>query len=202
MKITKSQLLLFPILVAINVASAASVKETSENISKCARKDSQTICISKQIYLESPKSMLTKNMKLLGKSRKYSVQIPSSQWYRLWPHDENRQEDLIVMGYSGRAFVHFAWEKGQTDYIKIAQRPLKDTVRNFKAYLIELDVRPFDKEGVLYEICYEIRKKIQECIYSAAAALPGGVVSFYSLTQAKEEFIEDVIFLITSIDQP
>lgn len=116
--------------------------------------------------------------------------------------DKKRKEDLVVMHQSKRAFVQVDWSSGKGDYKKIAQENIENLSKKQEDFAVALDFWPYNDKGMVYEVCYKTKKKTEECILSAAAEIPGGIISFYIFSITDEKLIEDVVYILTSVELP
>ncbi len=195
------------LMIVPGVSVADSVIDTAKsvfNISKCLMGNTQTMCLFEEMLASNPSEVVEKDTSILGQSKMYIVEAPNSDWRRLWPGQE-RKEDLVVMHKSGHAFLQVDWlVDSEGGYESIAKAPLNDMAKklNVEPTNIPIDVSPFKEDGVFYEICYRTNMKTEECMYSAAANMPGGIVKFFSITANEESFVEDIVHLIVSVDIP
>lgn len=188
-------------------ASAESALEKAKGIydmAKCLRKNTQTMCIIRGIA-DSEKVRLQESQWVGGRAKTYVVQTPDGNWYRSMIRPKSGADEMTVFNESVNAFISFTWTEGQdTAYDDIAKKPLMDLADKLDVELepIAIPVWPFEDDGVFYELCYRTNKKTEECMYSAAAYMPGGTIGIYSLLASEDALIEDVLTIILSIDVP
>jgi len=174
------------------------------NIATCLEEKTKTMCMYEQLFSISESSALAKEQNVMGTSASYVLTSPNADWYRMFP-GENRKEDLVLMDKSGHAMMQVDWiVGGDGDYKKAAREELKEITDALQAEPteIELDVWPYKENGVFYEICYNTNKETVECMYSAVANIPGGMVSIFAHTASDEKLVEDIVYIIASIDIP
>lgn len=197
-------LLLISLFLCSSSISAESLSETVKGtykMAKCLNKKTKTMCLIEFMYDDLKKSKLKKDMPLQGQSKKYTVYSPNSNWFKVIPKVKRKHEDLQMVEKSKQAYVQVSWDKPGSDYKKIAQKNIDHLVKKFKDHEVPVEFEPYHKNGVLYEVCYKTVKKTEECIFSAAAKLKGGVVSFFTMTSSDEKLIEDIIYVLSSVEQ-
>lgn len=174
------------------------------DMAMCMQKSTQTMCIYEKLVASSPNAAIKKDGIIMGQSGMYTLSVPNSNWKKLWPR-QKRTEDLVVMDQSGHAFVQVDWVADSTaSYEAAAKEPLQDLADklNTEPTPVALEVWPFETDGIFYEICYNTNKETVECLYSAAANIPGGMVKIFSLTAAEDQLVEDIVYLVMSLDIP
>lgn len=174
------------------------------SIGECLQTKTETMCTYEQLFALNESSVLEKEQTLMGASAMYVLFAPSSNWYKMFP-GEKRKEDLVMMDKSGHAMVQVDWlANGESDYKAVAKEELKEISEALQAEPTEiaLDVWPYNESGVFYEICYNTNKKTVECMYSAVANIPGGMVNIFAHTASDEKLVEDIVYIIASIDVP
>lgn len=109
------------------------------------------------------------------------------------------------MDQSGHAYVQVDWITNSADsYETVAKQALQELAEKLQTEPdpIPLEVWPYETDGIFYELCYNTNKETVECMYSAAANIPGGMVKIFSLTAAEDQLIEDIVYLVMSLDLP
>lgn len=201
------RILIFILLAMPVTAQAESVIDKAKsifNMAMCMQESTQTMCIYEKLVASSPNQSLLSEELITGQSGAYTLNAPNSNWKKLWPK-QKRAEDLVVMDQSGHAFVQVDWVANSTDsYEAVAKKGLQELADKLQTEPgpIPLEVWPYETDGIFYELCYTTNKETVECLYSAAANIPGGMVKIFSLTAAEDQLIEDIVYLVMSLDIP
>lgn len=202
-----NRILLIVLLALPITGQAESIVDKAKaifNMTMCILERTQTMCLYEQLIASSSKKSLQAEELIMGQSGAYTLSAPNSNWKKLWPR-QKRTEDLVVMDQSGHAFVQVDWLANSTDsYETVAKQELQALADKLQIEPdpIPLEVWPYETDGIFYELCYTTSKETVECMYSAAANIPGGMVKIFSLTAAEDQLVEDVVSLVMSLDIP
>ena len=174
------------------------------NMGKCLISNTETMCAFEEMLKSEPTETIKQDSEVISKTNRYFVSVPNNNWKILWP-GEKRAIDLELIHNSGHALVMVNWKEGEIDtYRKHARAPLQSILENSGSEPEEIpfDIWPYNDGGVFYATCYATNKKTEECIFSAAANMPNGVVSFTAITEHNDTLAEDIMQIFASVDIP
>lgn len=178
--------------------------KASVKMALCLEKKTETMCTYEAMLEMGTSNGLKKDEIKSGQSQQYVLTMPNANWLHMYP-EQKRQEDLVLMESSGHAVIQVDWFAGTGgDYKAAAREELKDLIDALESEPtdVALDIWPFKENGVFYEMCYNTDKETVECMYSAVANIPGGMVQIFAHAEAEDKYIEDIVNIIASIDIP
>ncbi len=174
------------------------------NVAKCLYKKTSTMCLVEDIFNKNDSVIITPATELYGKSAQYYLMSDSPNWRKVSLGPQKR-EDLLLVESNQLGFIETHFLPGTpVDVDKLAKKPLMTMSNNLQSEpdKIEADFWPWIDNGAIYQICYHTEKKTVECMISAAANLPNGHVTLYSLVGDASTANDSALQIIASIDVP
>ena len=191
----------FPMLVSAE--STFTNFGSKLELSTCAKTNTLAMCaITYMNETQKPKTILI-NTAIQGDSAKYYFITESKGWKKVkapikW------KSDLLLINESRMAMIDIKWhDNANEDFEKLAKQSIKKVLGKVKIEPTKIQVPfyPFEKNGVVYRICYGTRHKTEQCTITAAANLSSGTVEIEATTISNVNVRNEVIQIIVSLDE-
>jgi hypothetical protein len=194
------------VLVASNSFAGSLLDDVKGvfGVSQCLSKKTQTMCLVEDILNKNSSVPVLASTEIFGKSNKYYLTSGSSNWLKI-DLSEKKMEDILLVDSQMMGFVEAKFKIGKSDAIdQLSKAPLMAIANSLKSEpeKVEADFWPWVDSGSIYQICYQTNKKTVECMISAAANLPDGHVTLYSVSTSINSVTDSALEVIVSIDLP
>ncbi len=195
------------ILLAFSIQCVAQsiIESTKSKIKtmECLTRKTETMCFIESMAKIDPVEDMETKKAVYGKSNTYYLVSKKSTWLKV-KLNSKRTEDLVLVESESLAFIQADIEKGKSkNFKKSAKKPLKKLLKKLNAEpdVVEAGFPPWSKNGVIYQVCYNTAKKTVECMISAAANLPSGHVTIFSISSDTNDIVDSVVQIIASLDE-
>lgn len=167
----------------------------------CLKIKGQHNCEILSISAVVEKQSLYHGGSLVGKSGRYRLMAPNSDW-QLLKIGSRYTDDLVITRKDGEAMISLDFVVGQAaDVNTYTQQVMGDIAKTLKTepWLVDFDILPGIESGEVYELCYEYFE-VEVCKLAGGGNINGDAVYLTGFLVKRDKELRELISIFQSLE--